>query len=152
MKVAKTQRCKPGVSRAQRDQLTDIERTIEIAAPPRTVWTVMIDVARWPEWTASVTNIERLDDEPLRVGSRARIHQPRLPAAVWIVTAFEAGGYFEWQNVRPGLRTVAGHRVETSGGDGTRVTLSLGWSGRLAPLIRLVYGRLSRRYVETEAA
>jgi hypothetical protein len=29
--------------------------------------------------------------------------------------------------------------------------LSFGWSGWLAPLIRLLYGGLSRRYLETEA-
>jgi uncharacterized membrane protein len=129
----------------------DIERTIDIAAPREKVWTVMTNVERWSEWTASVTSVERLDVGPLDIGSRARIRQPRLPAVVWTVTTAETGRYFEWQNVRPGLKSVAGHRVETLASNGTRVTLSFGWSGLLAPVIRLLYGRLSGRYVEMEA-
>ena len=41
--------------------------------------------------------------------------------------------------------------MESRGSDRARVTLSFGWSGSLAPLIRLLYGKLSRRYVEAEA-
>jgi hypothetical protein len=49
------------------------------------------------------------------------------------------------------LETVGGHRLEARIGNTTRVTLSLGWSGYLAPLIRLSFGTLSRRYTEMEA-
>jgi uncharacterized membrane protein len=129
----------------------DIERTIEIAASAERVWHVMIDVQRWPEWTPTVTSVERPDTGPLKVGSRARLRQPRLPPAVWTVTALDAGRYFEWQNVTPGVKSVAGHRVETIGGRTTRATLTFEWTGWLAPLIRLLYGRLARRYVQTEA-
>jgi uncharacterized membrane protein len=128
-----------------------IERTIEIAAPPGRVWNVMIDVQRWPEWTPTVTSVERLDAGPLKVGSRVRIRQPRLPAAVWTVTARDTGRYFEWQNAAPGVKSAAGHRVEAVGSRATRVTLTFGWTGWLASLIRLLYGRLARRYVQTEA-
>jgi uncharacterized membrane protein len=129
----------------------DIARTIDIAAPPEQVWAVMADVERWPEWTASVTSVERLDERPFGIGSRARVRQPRLMVAVWTVTAFEAGRYFAWQNAVPGLKSVGGHRVEAADGNASRVTLSIDWSGPLAPLIRLFYGKLSRRYVEMEA-
>ena len=129
----------------------DIEQRIEIAAPAAAVWAVMSDVERWPEWTPTITSLERVDAAPFAVGSRVRIRQPRLPTAVWTVTTLEPGRYFEWQNVSPGVRSVAGHRAEAVAGGGTRVTLSFGWSGWLAPLIRLAYGRLARRYVRTEA-
>ena len=129
----------------------DIERTIEIAAPAQRVWAVMTDVQRWPEWTPTVTSVERLDTGPLKVGSRVRIRQPRLPVAVWTVTALDAERYFEWQNRTPGVKAVAGHRVGATGNQTTMVTLTLGWTGWLAPLIRLLYGRLARRYVQTEA-
>ena len=75
----------------------------------------MTDLERWPEWTASVTSVELLDEPPFDVGSHARIRQPRLPVAVWTVTAFEPEHSFEWQTVVPGVRTVAGHRVEATG-------------------------------------
>ena len=60
----------------------EIERTIDIAAPPDKVWAVMSDVERWPEWTASVTTVELFDNRPFEVGARALVLQPRLPAAV----------------------------------------------------------------------
>lgn len=129
----------------------DAERTIDIAAPPDRVWAVMTDVERWPEWTASVSQVALLDNRRLEVGTRARILQPGLPSAVWTVTVVEPGRFFEWESAVLGLRSVGGHRVEPKGVDGALVTLSLKWSGPLAPLIRLFWGKLARRYVEMEA-
>ena len=129
----------------------DVRESIDIAAPPERVWAVMIDVERWREWTPTITSIDRLDGGSFRVGSRARVRQPKLPTAVWTVSVLEPGRYFEWRNVSPGLTSVAGHRAEPAAGGGTIVTLTFGWSGSLAWLIRLVYGKLARRYVRTEA-
>jgi len=131
--------------------MTDVERTIDIARSVEKVWTIMTDVERWPEWTASVTRVELLGSGPLTVGSRVRIRQPRLPVAVWTVTVFDTHRGFEWKSAAPGLTTVAGHRIDATGPDSARVTLSLAWSGLLAPLLRLLYANLSRRYVELEA-
>ncbi|MFN2567728.1 MAG: SRPBCC family protein [Gemmatimonadaceae bacterium] len=128
----------------------DVEQRIEVAAPPANVWAVMTDVERWPEWTPTVTSIERLDGGPLGVGSRVRIRQPRLPVATWTVTAPEPDWYFEWQSEAPGVRSVAGHRIELAGAGASRIALTLAWSGWLAPALRLFYGRLARRYVRTE--
>ena len=37
------------------------EATIDVAAPVQHVFEIYTDVERWPEWTASVTSVERLD-------------------------------------------------------------------------------------------
>ena len=128
-----------------------MDRTIEIGAPPAQVWAVLFDVERWPDWTPTMSSVERMDTGSLAIGRRVRIRQPRLPVAVWTVSVLEAGHFFEWRNVAPGLKGVAGHRVESDGRDGARVTLSFDWSGWLTPLIRLLYGNLAGRYVNTEA-
>ena len=72
----------------------------------------MTDVERWPEWTQSVTHAERLSPPPFKVGSRARIKQPRLKDAVWTVTALEPLAGFTWEAGRPGLTSIASHRIE----------------------------------------
>ena len=46
--------------------------TVDIAAPVEEVWAVMTDIERWPEWRPFETGIQRLDDGPLALGSRAK--------------------------------------------------------------------------------
>ena len=48
------------------------EATIDLAAPAQLLFEVYTDVERWPEWTASVTSVERLDQGPLSVGKSLR--------------------------------------------------------------------------------
>lgn len=128
-----------------------VERSIGISAPPERVWPVMADVTRWAEWTASVSKIELLDAGPLRVGTRAKVLQPKLPPAVWTVTALEPGRFFEWRNQSPGLLSIGRHSVEPDGKGGARATLSIEWSGWMKAVIRLFYRTLTERYVELEA-
>jgi len=127
------------------------EQQIDIEADPDRVWAILADVERWPEWTESMTTIERLDDGPLAVGSRAQVKQPRLRPAEMEVTSLEPGRSFEWQNSAPGVTTVGDHRIEPRPGGGSTVTLVLRQTGFAAPVIRLLFGGLIRRYVEMEA-
>ncbi|WP_062344456.1 SRPBCC family protein [Herbidospora yilanensis] len=125
------------------------ESTVVIDAPPSRVWEVFSDVARWPEWTPTVDTLDLLDPGPLRVGSRARLRQPRLPVAVWRVTDFADGRGFTWVSGGSGLRTAGIHEVEAVPG-GTRALLVIEQTGPLAPLVHLLAGRLTRRYLELE--
>jgi hypothetical protein len=85
-----------------------------------------------------VTSVERLDQGPLRVGSRARIKQPRLPTAVWEVTEVVTGRSFTWIARGPGIITTASHVVTPPEAAGsTRVTASLQQMGPLGPVTRL---------------
>jgi hypothetical protein len=96
--------------------------------------------------TESVTRVQRLDDGPFGKGSRARVNQPRLPPAIWTVTEFEDGRSFTWESRTPGIVTTGTHTVTGEG-----VTLALTQKGPTAPLVGLLYGRLTRRYVTMEA-
>lgn len=126
--------------------------SITINAPAERVWAVMTDVERWPEWTASVSSVERLDSGPFTTGSRARIKQPKLPTTIWTVTAIQPGRSFTWRAQSSGVTTVANHQIAPAAdGQSVTVTLSIEESGPLAPLVRLLASGMTRRYVNMEA-
>ena len=126
--------------------------TIDIAAPPSRVWDVLTDVEHWPDWTASVRWVRRLDEGPLRSGSQAKISQPKMPTVDWTVTDIEPVDHFIWVSSSPGVRTTAWHAVEALPGGGTRVRLSIEQAGPLGSVVQWVYGGLTDRYLAMEAA
>ena len=128
----------------------DYTVTIDIAAPPARVWEVIRDVERWHEWTPSITSIGRHDAGPLRVGSRATVQQPKLPKNDFVVTVLAEDRGFDWETTSPGLKGVGHHWIEPAGA-GSRATLGVTYRGLLAPMVRLLYGGLTRRYIAMEA-
>lgn len=129
----------------------NFEASVEIDATPSHVWAVLTDVEAWPTWTESVRRVERLDDGPFAVGSRARIKQPRLPAVVWEVTEVEPERSFAWSNSSAGLTTVAGHVVRANDAHGATFTNSITQTGPLASLLGWLIGGMTRRYLQMEA-
>jgi hypothetical protein len=125
-------------------------RSVDITAAPDAVLAVMSDVERWPEWTASVTSIKRLDSGPFAIGSRARIRQPKLPPALWTVSAIEPGRSFTWISKGPGILVTAHHSIEPGAG-GSRVTLSIRYEGLLAKLLAWMTKDINERYLTMEA-
>jgi uncharacterized membrane protein len=130
---------------------TDYSISVDISAPPERVWAVMIDGERWPEWTRSVTSVRRLDTGPLRVGSRARIRQPRVPPAVWRVTQLDDGRSFTWVSGSALARATARHSVERTAA-GSRATLSVSYSGLLGRVVGRLTRDLNDRYLALEAS
>jgi uncharacterized membrane protein len=126
-------------------------RSVDIDAAPDAVLTVMSDVERWPEWTASVTSITRLDAGPFAIGSRARIRQPKLPPALWTVSAIEPGRSFTWISKGPGILVTAHHAIDPRAG-GSRVTLSIRYEGLFATLLAWMTKDINERYLAMEAA
>src|ERR1700733_12215649 len=101
-----------------------LTHSIEIAAPPEVVWNILIDVERWPEWTASMNRIERVEKSAFGLGSQARIEQPKLAKAVWTVTRFVPAKSFDWESRTTGAHTIAGHIIEATA-TGSKVTLTI---------------------------
>jgi uncharacterized membrane protein len=126
------------------------ERTIDIDAPAHQVWRLWTDVAHWPDWTASMTSVERLDSGPFGVGSKARVKQPRLPDTVWTVTECDQDASFVWVAKSPGVRTLATHRI-TVADTGVTALVAIEQTGALAPLVNVLLGSLTRRYLTMEA-
>ena len=130
---------------------TEFSRTVELPVAPNLVWSVMVDVEHWPQWTASIARVKVLSPGPLQVGSRVRIHQPKLPPAFWRITELNPGADFTWISRAPGVRVTARHAVEASA-LGTRVTLSIRYEGWLGLLLARWVGDLNERYLALEAS
>jgi hypothetical protein len=123
---------------------------VDVAAPPPQVWSVMADIERWPEWTPTVSRLKLLTPGLFQVGSRVRIHQPKLPPAVWRVSELNPGAGFTWVSVAPGVRVTARHTVDASG-IGSKVSLSIQYEGLLGGLLARWMRDLNERYLAIEA-
>jgi hypothetical protein len=128
------------------------ESSIGIEASAERVWAELIDVERWPNSTASMTSVERLDHRPFQKGSQARIKQPSVPPMVWTVTDFQPVREFTWCVSSAGVTTIASHVLTPGPGNTSTLTLSIERTGLLAPLVDLIWAGLTRRYVDMEAA
>jgi uncharacterized membrane protein len=123
---------------------------VEINAPAEKVFAVLCDVEKWPQWTSSMTRVQRLDRGPLSVGSTARVEQPKLRPATWQVTEFHADRHFTWATRMPGLKMKAGHWVEPQG-IGSHVKLTFEFAGFMAPLLSRFYAGLIQKYITAES-
>jgi uncharacterized membrane protein len=127
-----------------------ISVSVNIDAPPVKVFAELCDVERWPEWTSTMTSVQRIDRGPFAVGSSAHVRQPRLRPAVWQVTDLQDQRNFTWTTRSLGLSMSASHLIEPRD-TSCRVVLSLKLSGFIAPLASRLYGGLIERYITTES-
>ena len=125
--------------------------TFTVAAPADRVSSILQDVEAWPTWTASVSKVEWVSGDAMSVGAVARIKQPGFPSANWTVTEVIPGRSFTWEAKSRGVRSVGMHEVSPEGRDACTVRLAISQRGFLAPLLTLIAGRKSRRYVQMEA-
>jgi hypothetical protein len=124
--------------------------SININAPPETVWAIWSDIERWSEWTASITEIEKLMPGPLIIGLRARVHQPKLPTAIWRVTELQANSGFTWVSKSPGAHVTGIHMIEPIA-SGSHATMTLIFAGPTALILGWLTRSLTQRYLQLEA-
>ena len=128
-----------------------IRATARSAASTDRLWSLASDVQHWGDRLPTVDSVRPLGSGPTTgVGSRFEVRQPGLPKAAWEVTDWQEGRSFTWVSTSPGIRSQAVHSVRADG-DGSRLDLSLEWSGPLARVLELLVGRKARGMVETEA-
>jgi uncharacterized protein YndB with AHSA1/START domain len=123
----------------------------DITASPQRVWDLISDVRHWPQLLPhTVTSVTPLQpDRPEEVGAGYVVEQPKLRRATWEVIEWAPPHRFAWRSHLTGVTTTGTHVVEPQD-NGSRATLSIDWSGPLAGLVRLAYGRLTQRYVDIE--
>lgn len=129
-----------------------LTHTVEIDATPEVVWAANEDVERWPELSPSMERVERLDGGELGVGSRAKIKQPRMPSAVWVVAELDRGTSFTWESRNMGMRLGATHELAANASGGTTLELTVEMSGFPAMVMGPLIRPMVKRAMKQEAA
>lgn len=126
-----------------------LQNSAFIEAPQDVVWGVTENIERWPEWTPTMSSVERLNDGEFDVGSVALIKQPGLPRSKWVVTAMERGKRFVWECKVCGMRMKATHEL-SSRDLRTENTLRLEITGIAAALLWPICYFAARRALRLE--
>ncbi|OEU96934.1 SRPBCC family protein [Streptomyces oceani] len=128
-----------------------VRQQISVQAPPAAVWAVLVDIESWPEYVSTVTSVRKDTRGALAAGSRVRVKQPGMPELTWTVTEFTEGRSFTWIASAAGVTTIGGHRLREATEGGCELELTIEHRGFLAPLLRVLTYRRTRRYVGNEA-
>jgi hypothetical protein len=123
---------------------------VDVGASVDAIWSVLVDVERWPQWTPTMTEVRLIDGHRVREGTRVRVRQPGLPPLTWTVDVLVAGRSFSWRTGLPGGRTRATHELVPIDDGTTRVVLGLRQTG-VAAVLGWAGRRRIRRYVIIEA-
>jgi hypothetical protein len=126
--------------------------TESILAKPQSIWPVLADVTRWPDWTPTVSRVEGLDSQSLKIGARFKVFQPKLRPAVWTVTAIEPLKRFTWATKSPGLELMADHVLAIVDDRTTRLELRFTVSGAFGLIVGPLAKRVVMAYMSIEAS
>lgn len=127
------------------------QNKVSIDAPAEHIWSVMLAMEQWPEWTASMTRLQRLHDMRPGPDCVVRISQPGFPDADWTITEWEPGRCFTWVSRRPGFVARATHLIEPAP-VGCVVTLVVDFGGLFGGLVGLLMANTTQRFMDMEAA
>lgn len=125
---------------APRGRVLSIRRDVE--APIETVWGLLVDVGRWPQWAPSVRRAE-LDGgvTKLALGVRGTVWTAVGVPMPFVVTAFEPGRRWDWAVA--GV-PATGHQVREIPG-GCRVVFDVPWwAAPYLTVCAVALGRIGR--------
>jgi hypothetical protein len=126
-----------------------VERPVR--ADAKRVWGFVGRVADWADLLPTVDDVSIVDGGPTpHVGARYALRQPGLPRLVYEVTEYVPQEQFIWVAAAPGVRTTGTHTISPTR-HGCLLTLTLGWTGPLSPLVEVLFTTRTQRYVELEA-
>lgn len=127
-----------------------ISNELTIDAPVERVWALTVDVENLPTLTPTMTEVHKLDNGPLAVGSRARIKQPGQSARVWTVTDLVPNSRFFWRTKAFGMSMTGGHTLTATDDGGCRNVLSVALTGFGSGLLGRMIGGQLRKAIATE--
>jgi uncharacterized protein YndB with AHSA1/START domain len=117
---------------------------ISIDAPAETVWGVVSDLARYPEWNPFVIDASSTFEVGSPIRMRVRLFPPFSQNQTETITEHVAGQKVCWGlkgGGSPALRSRRCQVVETMDGGRTRYVSEFQLTGWLAPLVMVILGR-----------
>ena len=108
----------------------------EVRARRETVWDLLTDTERWPEWGPSVRAVD-CEQRYIEAGTAGRI---RIPGGLWLPFEVETCGEFRW-TWRVARVPATGHFVESAVGADSRLCRA----GFELPLYGVGYAPVCRR-------
>jgi len=111
--------------------------SVEINAPPETVWALVNEFEEWPQWIPSIKKIEKLSEGALGEGSTIRVIAKSTITVklLMTITEFVPGQRAILQGKVLGTEMTRYYTIEPLNG-GTRLTAGGEVSGLLAYLVR----------------
>jgi len=91
-----------------------------VDADPETVWTLLTDTERWPDWGPSVSDV-RSSDRIIEAGTTGTV---RVAGGPWVPFEVDTCEDYRW-TWRVARIPATGHRVEPAAGGGTRVVFEI---------------------------
>lgn len=137
--------------------MRDIGSTIEIDAPRARVWSILADLARYPEWNPFTPRVEA----SLKIGEPVILHVQMKPGQTTmrqpeVMTSYVEGEELGWGTTmmhRGILHANRTQRLVDLGGGRTRYESVDRFEGAMVPLVMALYGKhVQRGFDETAAA
>ncbi len=137
--------------------MTDIGTTIDIDAPRARVWSILVDLAHYPEWNPFTPRVEA----SLKVGEPVILHVRMKPGEPTmrqpeVMTSYIEGEELGWGTTmmhRVVLHANRTQRLTDLGGERTRYESVDRFHGGIVPLVMALYGRhVQRGFDETARA
>ena len=127
-----------------------IDHTLEIAAPVATVWSVISDLDRYPEWNPFVVECRSSLQPGAPIAMRVRVFPGFAQPQTETIFAHVPGRFLSY-GVAPMplgmLASTRSHEVTALGADRTRYDSRFELRGWLAPIVRtLLAGRLAHGF------
>jgi hypothetical protein len=137
--------------------VTDIAATIDIDAPRERVWSILVDIARYPEWNPFTKRIEAT----LKIGDPVILHVQMKPGQQTMrqpekMTSYVEGEELGWGTTMVHPAVLKANRIQKLidlGGGRTRYESVDRFEGAIVPLVMALYGKhVQRGFDETANA
>lgn len=137
--------------------MTDIGSTIDIEAPRARVWSILVDLARYPEWNPFTPRVEA----SLQIGDPVILHVQMKPGEPTlrqpeVMTSYVEGEELGWGTTmmhRVVLHANRTQRLVDLGRDRTRYESIDRFEGAMVPLVMALYRQhVQRGFDETARA